>query len=148
METLKEFRHILLGQQIIVHTDHKNLTNTNFNSDRVMRWRLFIEEYSPELRFINANKNIVVADALSRLEKFDQPFDDSKEKFYSLMHSFATETESYDSHPVSYSKLDHAQHRDVSIKKTLKQPNCNYYISRIFMGEARLDPSCAIMIKL
>ena len=79
------------------------------------------------------NENIV-ADALSRLEKLDQPFDDSKEIFYSLMHSFATETESYESHPVSYSKLDHAQRRDASIKKTLKQPNCNYYIKDFHGG--------------
>ena len=45
-----------------------------------MRGRLFIEEYSPDIRFIDGNKNIV-ADALSRLEKLDQPFDDSKEIF-------------------------------------------------------------------
>ena len=31
VETLKEFRNILLGQQIIVHTDHANLTYKNFN---------------------------------------------------------------------------------------------------------------------
>ena len=42
VETLKEFRNILLGQQIIVHTDHENLTFKTFNSDRVMRWRLYI----------------------------------------------------------------------------------------------------------
>jgi RNase H-like domain found in reverse transcriptase len=36
-ETLKEFRNILLRQQIIVHTDHANLTYKHFNSDRVMR---------------------------------------------------------------------------------------------------------------
>src|SRR5687767_9582304 len=37
VEVLKEFRNILLGQQIRVHTDHENLTQKKFNSDRVMR---------------------------------------------------------------------------------------------------------------
>ena len=37
VETLKEFRNILLGQQIKVYTDHQNLTYKNFNSERVMR---------------------------------------------------------------------------------------------------------------
>ena len=46
VETFKEFRNTLLGQQLIVHTDHENLTYKTFNSDRDMRWRQFIEEYS------------------------------------------------------------------------------------------------------
>ena len=41
-----------MGQQLIVHTDHDNLTYKHFNTDRVMQWRLFIEEYSPDLRYI------------------------------------------------------------------------------------------------
>jgi hypothetical protein len=67
VETLKEFRNILLGQCIRVYTDHKNLIYKNFNTDRVMRWRLILEEYGPELIYTKGSTNIV-ADALSRLE--------------------------------------------------------------------------------
>ena len=66
VETLKEFRNILLGHQIRVYTDHKNLTYQNFNTERVLRWRLILEEFGPELHYVQGNKN-VVADALSRL---------------------------------------------------------------------------------
>ncbi len=66
VETLKEFRNILLGHQIRVYTDHQNLTYKSFNTERVLRWRLIIEEYGPELIHIKGDKNIV-ADALSRL---------------------------------------------------------------------------------
>ena len=62
----------MLGQQIVIHTDHKNLTYANFNTDRVIRWRLIIEEYGADLRYIAGPKNIV-ADALSRLGLKDNP---------------------------------------------------------------------------
>lgn len=65
-QTLKEFRSILLGQKIVVHTDYKNLTYAKFNANRVIRWRLIIEEYEPDLKYIKGSKN-VVADALSRV---------------------------------------------------------------------------------
>ena len=52
VETLKEFKNILLGQQIKIFTDHKNLTYKKFNTNRVMRWRLVIKEFGPELHFI------------------------------------------------------------------------------------------------
>ena len=60
-------RNILLGQEIHVHTDQKNITYKTFNFDRVMQWRLYIEEYSPDLQYIKGEKN-VVADTLSRLD--------------------------------------------------------------------------------
>ena len=56
VETLKEFRNILLGQQITVYTDHKNLTYKFFNTERVMRWRLILEEFCPELKIYQGRK--------------------------------------------------------------------------------------------
>ena len=68
--TLKEFRNILLGHQIMVYTDHKNLTYNFFNTGRVMRWNLILEEFESELKYIKGENN-VVSDALSRLEMSD-----------------------------------------------------------------------------
>jgi hypothetical protein len=46
VETLREFRNIILGYKFIVHTDHKKLTYyAKSTPDRVMRWRLLIEEF-------------------------------------------------------------------------------------------------------
>jgi RNase H-like domain found in reverse transcriptase len=66
VETLKEYRNILLGQQIEVFTEHKNLVYKTFNTERVMRWQLIIEEFGPKLTYIKGASNIV-ADALSRM---------------------------------------------------------------------------------
>ena len=70
METLKEFRNILLGYEIEVFTDHKNLTyeSTMGNSQRAQRWRSLIQEFDVTLKFIAGEANIV-ADAISRLPK-------------------------------------------------------------------------------
>ena len=70
MDTLKEFRNILLGHHISVYTDHKNLTYKLFNTERVMRWRLTPKKFGPELKYIKRENN-VVTDALSHLGKSD-----------------------------------------------------------------------------
>jgi len=67
VETLKEHRNMLLGQEIEVFTDHKNLVYKHFNTERVMRWQLLLEEIGPKLTYVKGTNNIV-ADALSRLK--------------------------------------------------------------------------------
>ena len=69
---LKEFRNILLGQQIKVYTDNRNLKYKIFNSERVMQWTLILEEYSPELLYVQGSKNIA-ADTLNSLDIIDTP---------------------------------------------------------------------------
>jgi transposase InsO family protein len=66
IEILKEFRGILLGRQIIIYTDHKNLSFGTNKNPKIQRWRMLIEEFTPEIRYIKGEKNIP-ADALSRL---------------------------------------------------------------------------------
>eukprot|EP00804_Cyclotella_cryptica_P020531 CCRYP_003381-RA/>CCRYP_003381-RA protein AED:0.33 eAED:0.44 QI:0/0/0/1/0/0/3/0/548 len=69
VETLKEFKGMLWGQQITVYTDHKNLMQDalGLTSDRVYRWRLLLEEYGPTILYIKGIQN-TVADAISRLD--------------------------------------------------------------------------------
>ena len=56
--TLKEFRNILFGNQITVYTDNKNLTYQFLDTERVMRWRLILEEFDPELKHIKGEKTL------------------------------------------------------------------------------------------
>jgi hypothetical protein len=126
VETLKEFTNILLGQQIVVHTDHANLTYKHFNSDRVMRWRLFIEKYSPNLEYIKGENN-VIANALSCLPQQSIYFQDSLDSFYSIVechNSDHKKTLPHDFHPLSYVHLERAQKHDPQLKQESLHKNC------------------------
>ena len=135
VEVLKEFRSILLGQKIRVYTDHENLTYKKFNSDRVMRWRLYIEEYSPDLQYIKGENN-VMADALSRLDCEDtSPQQEAfiTDEMCSEWYCYAKEEKTYDSHPLSYDELEKAQQADKQLLKTLNMDN-SFYHTHFFHG--------------
>ena len=115
VETLKEYRNILLGHHIEVFTDHKNLVYKNFNTERVMRWRLLIEEFGPKLTYVKGVSN-VVADALSRMRLTEEEF--SPEAF-----AFCAEVEAGDfptDYPLSYKEVEYLQGKDNKLQKDLK----------------------------
>ena len=133
VETLKEFRNILLGQKIVVHTDHKNLTCKNFNTERVMRWRLLLEEYSPELRYIKGEDNIV-ADALSRLDMVDADQRQTEQlSAIEIAELYAGEIgEDFPKNfPLSYQEVQHRQSNDDELKR-LRANNPTAYEDTVF----------------
>jgi hypothetical protein len=95
------------------------LTYKNFNMDHVMRWRLTIEEYGPELKYIKGERNIV-ADALSRLDM-------SSDKSHTLEETFMAELFGLDSEDIPKNPNDKnimsEQKQDKDLLNELKNPN-------------------------
>ncbi len=64
--TLEEFQGMLLGANIHVFTDHKNLTFDTLKTQCVLHWHKKNEEFLPMLHYIKGPRNIL-ANNLSRL---------------------------------------------------------------------------------
>ena len=99
-----------MGHKIEVFTDHKNLTYKEFNTERVMRWRLLLEEFGPKLTYIKGVNN-VVADFLSRMNINPQELS---------ADAFANEIDFPKEYPLSFAQIQHEQEKDKEIKKLLK----------------------------
>ena len=143
VETLKEFKGMLWGQNIVVYTDHKNLIQEALGqtSDRVYRWRLILEEYGPELIYIKEIHN-TVADAISRLD-FTPTLPSSKKEDCqnwmtftkcwcalehthnnstsnheeSMTHVFANCSDEEEIYPLTVKEIAEAQNKDKTIKE-------------------------------
>lgn len=131
VETLKEFRNILLGYKVIVYTDHKNLCCKNFNTERVMRWRLILEEYNPELKYIKGEEN-VVADALSRLDLDDAIPLPSVHEANAMAECFNNDGLEFPSqhYPLHMSTISHYQQQDKPLLKLIE--NNTLYSKKTF----------------
>ena len=129
VETLKEFTILLLGQQIRVYTDHKNLTYKAFIAEQVMQWRLILEEYRSELMYTQISKNIT-ADALSRLDIVDT-LNPVKNNIESLNEHYGLEDE-YALHTTKYKTNMQKQQKDKDLIN-IAQNNKDYSIQN-FQG--------------
>ena len=141
VETLKEFRTILLGHKIKVYTGHKNLTFTQFNTERVLRWRMVLEEYGPELVYIEGPDN-VVADALSRLELLpEDPTDNpdvavtSKDSTLNDYMNINRDELPVDAYPLRMSYISAAQQRNQSLQRALAKPKSKYTRNEVRGGK-------------
>ena len=134
VETLKEYRNILLGQKIIVHTDHKNLTYKTFNTERVMRWQLVLEEYGPQLHYIKGENNII-ADALSRLDiQKDQKPQVENMEYLSELYGMKSKELPKNAFPINLKLIQEFQQKDKKLCQLL-QENDNYTLKTFCGGE-------------
>jgi hypothetical protein len=118
VKTLKEFRTILLVQQLIVHTDHENLTYKHFNSE------------SP-LGILNSPMN-------------EAHF---TEALCSELYAFDDEDLPATAFPLSNAFLGKAQSTDVAILKETAKTN-HFTLSNPSQGKERHEKSFATMVKL
>ena len=140
VECIKEFRNILFGYKIIVYSDHKNLVHaaTISQSQRVMRWRMILEEFGPDIRHISGEDNIV-ADAISRLPttKIDQKtksteFEDQENRKFSPKSSEFLVLQNEDRFPLDVLLVQKEQQKELNkknskIKRLLEQKLSGYY---------------------
>ena len=86
-----------------------------------MRWRLYIEEYSPELYYIKGEDNDV-ADALSRLPKEEAPDQTEQLSMELCAELFASEHDSHNN-PLTYDEIVKQQQNDKKMKAMLALPD-------------------------
>ena len=130
LETLKEFQNILLGQKVVVHTDHLNLLYSKLASNRLIRWRMMLEEFGPTIEHV-AGKNNVVADALSRLEITHRDSDEvaTDEEKPELTYMTAREAKS-ESFPMNPGLILKEQKKDKELQQKKKEDK-RYSIKKI-----------------
>jgi hypothetical protein len=82
VETLKEFRTMLYGcPNIHIFTDHKNNMFACLQTQRVLLWHLFMDDYSVKFHYIKGSSNML-ADTLSQF-----PFDERQKSYDSPHHA-------------------------------------------------------------
>jgi transposase InsO family protein len=90
VECLREFHSMLYGARITIYTDHQNMSHQlgKFSTQRVLRWRLFLEQYGCIFKYIPGPDN-VIADAFSRVPASEE--ESSTPKTTGVVDAFAME---------------------------------------------------------
>jgi hypothetical protein len=57
--TLRKFCSMLLGAELHVHIDHKNIVNVGDSSEQRLQWISCVDEYSPTLHYVEGPRNVI-----------------------------------------------------------------------------------------
>lgn len=86
INALSKFRTIVLGNTIIIRTDHKALEflyKCRFHNERITRWILFLNGFDYSIQHVKGKENIV-ADALSRFPSDNNIVSDTSQPLVAL----------------------------------------------------------------
>jgi hypothetical protein len=89
--------------------------------DRVMRWRLIIKEYGPELKYIKGERNIG-ADTLSCLDMSSDKSHTAEEIYMAELFGLDLEDILKDAFSLTYKKIMSEQKQDKDLLEKLKNP--------------------------
>ena len=64
---------MLLGAELHIYTDHKNILNVGNLSEQWLHWISYVDEYGPTIHYIEGLWCNVFADTFSRLSRKDVP---------------------------------------------------------------------------
>jgi len=94
------------------------------NMDRVMRWRLILEEYIPELCYIKDEHNIVT-DELSHLDMVQDPLTMDRQLTVIKMADLFTANDGNfpADFPLSYAEIEQRQKNEARIRALLLDPD-------------------------
>ena len=129
VEDLKEYRNILLGANITIFTDHKNLLSNSTVCNGVLRWKQKIQEFGPNLQYIKGQCNIE-ADALSRL-----PTDITSAEIMLNHPPLDPENPILNKNPLDLEFIQSHQSRDMPLQKVLVEDK---YFTKIGVGNIHL----------
>jgi hypothetical protein len=139
VETLLEYRSILLGSPVVIFTDHRNLTFANSQSQRALRWCLVIEEFSVTLVH-RAGASNFAADALSRLPLIEPEEPSSvrqaQERFDNSYLFYPVQDRMNNPCPVKLANIRAHQQVDAHLRQIADCNNQNY--QRVTFGDIEL----------
>ncbi|KAG7336539.1 reverse transcriptase RNA-dependent DNA polymerase [Nitzschia inconspicua] len=148
VKVLTVFRSMLLGAQLHIKTDHMNLTRDDIKSQRLLNWRLLIEEYAPTITYVSGEEN-VGADFLSRYplqssaeeEQENALIPDSRaleeSKLSEIMLYYPEEIETF---PLRFETIHNSQLQDAAVQQLRDQEGYGIEEFYRFQFVCKTDP--------